>query len=184
MTPLQNTISGWMTNNELEAINELAKTAQPNGVIVEVGSWIGRSATMWAQSADPTVTIYCFDPFNQWEEFKKNTNKFSNIIPVRGMVPVDTAYTDPRQIDVFFLDASHYNPSDWEIIKHFLPFIKPGGIVAGHDYTVYRKDKIKYPDVNLNVHRLEENFKRKASMVDTLWSLKMPEKLSYDINRY
>lgn len=186
--PYKLDIKGWMFEEELKVIEQLATPVTKSGVIVEVGSFCGRSAIAWSMSADPTVTIYCFDhfyehlldpegkPCNSWEEFQKNTQEFKNIVPIRGSVPQDVKYTDTRPIDIFFIDASHHNPNDWDIIQHFLPFVKSGGIVAGHDYTIYinNHNPVAFPDVNLNVHRLEELFNQKAKVTTTIWYLVKP----------
>jgi hypothetical protein len=165
-------IDGWMSEIELQDIERLARTVPANGVIVEVGSWKGRSAVAWATSSDPSVTVYCFDPFYRWDDFVKNTEQFPNIVPIKGLVPSESTYKDSKKIDIFFIDASHSNPGDWEIIEHFLPFIAPNGYIGGHDYTPYRiaaardfqgpRHGLDYPDVNTNVHRLEEMFDQKA----------------------
>lgn len=185
--PYKLDIKGWMGEDELQVIEQLAKTASPVGVIVEVGSFCGKSAWAWSMSTDPSVTVYCFDPFyedildhegnkcNTWQEFQKNTAECKNIITIRGMTPEHAGYTDPRPIDVFFVDASHHNPSDWDIIQHFLPFVKSGGIVAGHDYTKYFSGfPVQFPDVNQNVHRLEELFDQKAKVTSTFWYFVKP----------
>ena len=178
-------IEGWMHKVELQAIEQLATCVPANGVIVEVGSWCGRSAVAWAASADPSVTVFCFDPFYRWDDFVKNTEQFSNIVPVKGIVPSESVYEDPRKIDIVFIDASHSNPNDWEIISHFLPFIKPGGYITGHDYTIYRNQQgIDYPDVNLNVHRLEELFDQKAKIIDSIWCLKKPLEGNFNTGMY
>lgn len=180
-------IKGWMFEEELQVIEQLAKQVMPNGVIVEVGSFCGKSTLAWAMNADSSVTIYAFDYFyehipdengnmcNSWEEFKKNTEQFKNVISIRGGVPEDKKYTDSQLIDILFVDASHNNPNDWNIIQHFLPFVKSGGIVSGHDYSLYNTgDGLAFPDVNLNVHRLEEMFNQKAKVTNRLWYLVKP----------
>jgi predicted O-methyltransferase YrrM len=178
-------VEGWMNEEELQIIERMAGYVPADGVIVEVGSWLGRSAVAWATSADPSVTVYCFDPFRRWDEFVKNTEQFPNIIPVKGLVPSESTYEDPRKIDMFFIDASHSNPNDWDIILHFLPFIKPGGYILGHDYTpYYRTNGPDYPDVNLNVHRLEEIFDLKVKVNNRLWWFKKPLNWTYDPARY
>jgi hypothetical protein len=129
--------------------------------------------------------VYCFDPFDRWDEFVKNTEQFSNIIPVKGLVPSESVYDDPRKIDMVFIDASHSNPSDWEIISYFLPLVKPGGYIVGHDYTHYRHSQgVQYPDVNLNLHRLEEMFDQKARINNILWWFKKPLEGDFDTSRY
>jgi predicted O-methyltransferase YrrM len=180
--PYDVTIKGWMFEEELQIVENLAKEVPKNGVIVEVGSLFGRSAICWAMSADPTATVYCYDPFytaiqdqegnylDSWQVFQENTSKFNNIVPVRGHCPQETQYVDSRLIDVFFIDALHKNPTDWDIIEHFLPYIKPGGIIAGHDYSY--PPEILFPDVNDNVARLEEMNNNKAVLNYTLWYLR------------
>jgi hypothetical protein len=198
-------IDGWMNEIELQNIERLARTVPANGVIVEIGSWKGRSAAAWAASADPSVTVYCFDPFNRWDEFVENTAQFTNIVPVKGMVPIESTYTDTRKIDICFIDASHWNPSDWNIIEYFLPFIAVNGYIGGHDYTPYSiaaargfegphsvdlrgpHRGLDYPDVNTNVHRLEEMFNQKAVVgkkrsgpYNKCWWLKKPPDSVFD----
>lgn len=179
--PYDLNIRGWMFENELQVIELLARKVPEYGVIVEVGSFCGRSTTCWALSAPKTSSIYCYDCFyeslqddlgeycNTWEIFKKNTEKFTNVVPYRGFCPDETKYYDSRPIDVFFIDAVHKNPTDWNIIEHFLPFVKVGGIIAGHDYS-HPPDMI-FPDVNENVARLEEMYENKAHIDCTLWYL-------------
>lgn len=173
--PFDTTITGWMTEYELGFIEGWAKSAPPNGTIVEVGSFMGRSSAAWAMSSDPSVKIYCADIFyenfiqthncpdepnapisgqlyNLWEEFKKNTKTFNSIIPIKGEVPKETAYTG-GPIDILFVDATHTNPSDWDIIKYFVKFVKNGGLIIGHDYSE------DYPDVIANAARLSEIYK-------------------------
>jgi hypothetical protein len=75
LMPYDTTIPGWMTVNELKVIESWAKNVEPNGVIVEVGSFLGRSAYCWCRSTDPTVTVYCIDTFDdRWTDISINDN--------------------------------------------------------------------------------------------------------------
>lgn len=164
-----------MTGTDMLALEKVAKLVPEGGIIVEVGSMFGKSAISWATHSKASK-IYCVDTFienyrvshtfsdadckqaayplsnveyNILEIFTENTKDFTNIIPIRGDSPrnIDLPET---QVDLFFLDASHTNPNDWENIEYFLPKIKKGGIISGHDYIP--KD---FPDVIDNVRRLE-----------------------------
>jgi predicted O-methyltransferase YrrM len=168
-------IMGWMSKSDMDALETLAKLVPDNGVIVEVGSMFGKSACAWATHGAAS-RIYCIDTFienynvqhnisnaqclrskfplsnvqyNILEIFTDNTEKFKNIIPIRGYSPHNIKFEE-TEIDLFFLDASHTNPNDWENIEYFLPKIKKGGIISGHDY-----DPGEFPDVVDNVKRLE-----------------------------
>ena len=183
-------IPGWMTSNDLQSITELAKLVPENGVIVEIGSLFGRSTVAWAMSCHPSVNIYCCDIFyenyidnhnldtptapvsghvyNAWLEFNKNTNKFPNVIAMRGKAPDESNYPG-HPINLLFVDALHMNPSDWKIIEYFSQFIKVGGIISGHDF---RGD---YPDVINNVNRLASIYNTPINSFESthssIWSM-------------
>ena len=191
------TIPGWMTTNDLEAISTLSKLVPPSGTLVEVGSLFGRSTVAWAMSCDPTVNIYCNDVFyehyidnheldtpgapvsgqvyNAWEEFQKNTSKFKNVAPIRGRAPHQVNY-DKGPIDLLFVDASHKNPSDWDIIKYFAPYVKINGYIAGHDY---RDD---FPDVKANADTLSKIYGAPvhtfANTNSTVWYIQVTKDFS------
>lgn len=202
--PYNLNIPGHMFENELKIIESWAKNIPKNGVVVEVGSFFGRSAVCWAMSAHPSVKIYCGDPFPdqfttsdtpvpkygrlaghplpnttyfQWNDFKKNVKDFPNIIPMRGMCPQGISYPgDP--IDIFFLDAAHNNPSDWENIAYFSQFLKPNSMICGHDYFH------TFPDVIENVKRLENLHNTKATIYGngvSLWSIAITPKIENTI---
>ena len=50
------TARGFMTLQELEQIANWAKEVPENGVIVEVGSYVGRSACAWAMAQSSSKT--------------------------------------------------------------------------------------------------------------------------------
>ena len=192
--PYNKNILGHMTESELAVIESWASSVPEHGVIVEIGTFFGRSAVCWAMTADKSVQIYCgdvwpdsfalnsynyktlwYEPkanynYNLWQDFKDNTEEFSNIIPMRGLCPQGITYPG-NPIDIFFLDAAHTNPSDWENIEYFLPFIKSTGMICGHDYST------NWPDVVENVHRLEKLLNRKATIYPNgyLWSISMSD---------
>jgi len=188
-------ILGWMTEQDLLAIEKIAKTLPENAVIVEVGSMFGRSAVCWAQHSPKTSNIYCIDTwdteytpkhsiielncmlhkfplngkqYNLFSEFTNNTKSFNNIKMIRGYCPRETAWSG-IPIDLLFLDASHLNPNDWEILEYFMPFIKENGIISGHDY-----EKEEFPDVVENVSKLENMFNKKVKLFEysSVWMIK------------
>lgn len=198
--PYNLNIHGHMFESELKIIEAWAQSVPKNGVVVEVGSFFGRSAVCWAMSADPSVKIYCGDIFvdqfttgstpvpkfgrlaghplpsttyYQWNDFKKNVKDFPNIIPMRGMCPQGISYSG-EAIDIFFLDAAHTNPSDWENITYFSQFLKPNSMICGHDYSY------AFPEVIENVKRLEDLYKTKATIYSnggSLWSITIAPKI-------
>jgi hypothetical protein len=168
------TINGHMNETELQCIEAWASAVPENGVIVEVGSLFGRSAVAWAKSCDPSVKVYCVDTFYDantdmdfYDQFHENTKDISNIHPVVQVCPYfkySKYIGDPA--DIFFVDAAHSNPNDWEIIQFGLKNLKSGGLLCGHDYLSV------FPDVKLNVNRLEEMLGKQATFYSgtSLWS--------------
>ena len=184
-------ILGWMSKQDLKALKLIAQSVPENGTIVEVGSYMGKSAVTFAQNA-PTSNIYCIDLFeeekivnhrysdelckehdlplngtyNTYKLFKENTKDYSNIHMIRGYSPDEIQFDD--FIDLFFLDASHKNPNDVENINYFLRFMKDKSVIAGHDYDPHR-----YPDVVENVHSLELLFDTEATYYpeSSIWSI-------------
>lgn len=164
-------IPGWMTEPELQDIERLAAQVPANGLIVEVGCLYGRSTYAWAKSCDPSVKVIVIDPFygeGQREKFDANTAGIENIEVIHGIAPRNMIYPG-HMIDLIFIDATHFNPSDMNIIEYFLPFIKPGGILSGHDYYE------TFPDVITNVRILEERFNAPVMCTPgtTIWSFKV-----------
>lgn len=138
------TVSGWMAESELMT---LAALSQSCNVIVEVGSWEGRSAC--AMAANSPAFIFCVDAWQghlqggheaTWEtlaRFKENTARYSGrVIPVlaeshQAVYALSVAGIVP---DMVFIDASHdYQSVTLDIIE-WTALLRPGAIAAGHDY--------------------------------------------------
>lgn len=197
--PYNKQIMGWMIENDLKALEELALQVPKSGTIVEVGSYMGRSSVCWAMTA-PSATVYCVDEFfnfsmrseveipdeiaemnchpkygqfyNPYQEFIKNTKDYKNIIPITGHVP--DISLDVDEIDLLFLDANHKNPNDWDILTYFVPKIKSGGIISGHDYSH------AFPDVIKNVSRLEQIIDKPRTLYfkTEVWSFVIDKKIT------
>ena len=186
-----NDIFGFFLDIELEQVAIWAKEVPVNGVIVEVGSFFGRSSVGWATACDPSVKVYCIDrfeelsfefnqsvpesipnnngKFNTFEIFKENTKDIKNIYPIKASSVKELPDIFDK-IDIFFIDASHINPSDLQYILHFIKFIKPGGLICGHDLGK------RFPDVRINVTVLEKLYKTKVQRYNysSLWSFRIP----------
>lgn len=183
-------IFGFFLDIELEQVAIWAKEVPCNGVIVEVGSFFGRSSVGWATACDPSVKVYCIDrfeelsfefnqsvpksipnnngKFNTFEIFKENTKDIKNIYPIKASSVKELPDIFDK-IDIFFIDASHKNPSDMQYILHFIKFIKPGGLICGHDLGK------TFPDVQINVTILEKLYKTKVQRYhnSSLWSIRI-----------
>lgn len=177
---LNNAMPGWTGYGELNNLTSLAEQIPDGGVIVEVGSLFGKTALCLAQAA-PSCSVHCYDWWpggmvtasdgkeyiNSIDTFKEFTKSCENILPRRINSVTDLDYAE-NSVDMFFLDAAHQNPWDWEYIEYFLQKLKSGGILCGHDY--YPDD---FPDIRENVRRLEIILKKSVTLYPvegSIWS--------------
>lgn len=123
---------------------------------VEVGAWKGRSAAFMAVEIHNSGKDIKFDCVDTWkgsetedghqsdsyvksgtlyEKFKTNISKVSHIVnPIIGYsVEVAKTYEDDS-LDFVFIDGDHRYECVLEDINAWLPKVKSGGVLAGHDY--------------------------------------------------
>ena len=98
-------IPGFMSIRDLEVLEHLAQEVPEKGVIVEVGSFMGRSSWALAKSCENSVQVYCVDPWPtytlseedlesmagykegmklEFSTFQKNVQDCSNITAIEG----------------------------------------------------------------------------------------------------
>jgi predicted O-methyltransferase YrrM len=135
---------------------------------VEVGSWLGRSSCYMGVEIYNSNYDIKFDCVDTWEgsvehtgldEIKNGTlyNQFlENIEPIKHIVnPIKTTSVEASKLyadgslDFVFIDASHEYQDVLDDIMVWLPKVKVGGIIAGHDYEYYQ--------VNNAVHEFFKN---------------------------
>jgi len=143
-------VQGWLTDREGEFLYNTAKNCKGKGVIVEIGSWKGKS-TIWlgkgAKSGNK-VKIYAIDPHfgssehKKWygkcwtyEEFKKNIKnaEIDDIVVPIVKISKDAAKDFNEPVEFIFIDGAH----EYELVKLdfklWFPKLINGGIMAFHD---------------------------------------------------
>jgi predicted O-methyltransferase YrrM len=116
--------------------------------IVEIGSYLGASATALAAGAKAGGIIYCIDTWNNdamtegqqdtFSNFLANTRRYSNrIMPVRGWSTARSTimrvFEHRKTIDLLLIDGDHSYEgvlADWEAYR---PMLSKRAIVAMHD---------------------------------------------------
>jgi predicted O-methyltransferase YrrM len=146
-------IDGWFSIDDYEFYKSLIEKSK-DATLVEVGSWQGRSIC----SILPTLEkqnyskVYCVDiwseepPGSQYARrgnpniqkiFLENIESIglSGMVTPMKMKSVDAAKKfDDESVDIVFIDADHSYEGVMEDIKAWLPKVKVGGILSGHDY--------------------------------------------------
>ena len=151
---------------------------------VEVGSWKGRSAAFMGVELYNSNFNIKFDCVDTWEGpiEHQHMNLISlydeflrNIEPVKDYInPIRTASLEAAKLyedsslDFVFIDASHEYQDVLDDINAWLPKVKEGGIIAGHDYG--------FGNVNRAVN---EFFKgKKFDVAEDCWIYKKSKEIS------
>ncbi|BAH73800.1 class I SAM-dependent methyltransferase [Solidesulfovibrio magneticus] len=173
-------IPGQINEFQLRAIEAVATLVPENGVVVEIGSLFGRSSYAWGASVLPSVTVHCIDPWkgnsgatplqDRWgitysiEQFREYTKRLQNIVPHQGYSPRDFSTWD-QDIDLFYEDSVHRNPTFSKNLHFWLSHLKSTGIACGDDY------RPRFPDIVNGVGALAEQLGRELIIVDKFWCL-------------
>ncbi len=144
-------VDGWLFDGEARLLFELARTADPSGVIVEIGSWKGKSTICLAKGSEagPRLKIYAIDPHigseehhanaQVWtfEEFQANIRKAGvqdSVVPLVKM-STDAAKDFNLPVSLVFIDGAHDYDSVKADFEAWFPKVIEGGMIAFHDTT-------------------------------------------------
>lgn len=152
--------------------SKVIKTFNSGSKFVEVGSWKGRSSLFMATeiaNSGKEIDFYCVDTWEGSIEHK-NYTELQDLYSIflNNMKPVEkyyhhlktpslkaVNYFDDQSLDFVFIDASH----EYEDVKNdiiaWLPKVKKGGILAGHDYY----ENSTFSDVSKVVKEIFTDFK-------------------------
>lgn len=148
--------AGWMAKAECKW---LAKQAKAHTRIIEVGAWMGRSTTVLAGSTsgivwavdhwqgtpeDPEqhaklyaakldeVDVYATFRHNMAKQLKRKKVRAVRMDSVSAAAALFQKYG--AAFDFVFIDADHSYEGCAGDIDAYLPLLKSGGLMSGHDY--------------------------------------------------
>jgi len=149
---LTKNVEGWLSEQEGEFLYKLAKNCAGKGVIVEIGSWKGKS-TIWlatGSKAGKAIKVYAIDPHTgslkhkamygkvwTFPEFKKNIKiaKVNDIVVPIVKTSEEAAKNFNKPVEFIFIDGAH----EYEFVKKdaelWIPKVVERGFVAFHDVT-------------------------------------------------
>ena len=173
-------VEGFFSKEQMEIYGEMVSHIN-NGIIIEVGSYAGRSALSildickknnnkiycvdtWKGSSEHQVGKDCcvVDPQYLFSKFNENISLFNGndiIIPIKleSLDAVDFFMQKNIKADLVFIDADHGYRSVCRDITGWNRVLKDGGILSGHD--------IDFSSVKKAVDECIVNY----STSDTIW---------------
>ncbi len=169
-------IEGWF---DFEGTYDfLLKSVPEGGVFVEVGAWLGKSSSYlcskandkkihivdtWKGSPDELDTYHKLATETDiYEIFLSNMSGYE-FTPHRSDSIVASKQFEDKSCDVVFIDATHNYESVLADVKAWLPKVKDGGYISGHDYASW------WPGV---VKAIDEVFGDKVIVMNGCWIYK------------
>ena len=142
-------IEGYTKESELEILRRLAASMPAEAVVVEVGSFRGRSTVAIAEGLERVdrprliaVDTFAGDP--AWDEiaevsearrqFDRNTEGIAFLEVIQAESVRAAEGIADASVDWVFIDALHDYRSVRDDIRAWAPKVKRGGLISGHDY--------------------------------------------------
>lgn len=135
-------VFGWLTEEEGETLFNAAMQTPTNGLIVEVGSFMGRSLTLLAESGRRIISVDPLQPMHSVAKMRITddtahalqsvADSYANVTWLRRS---SSDVVCPPRIDLLYIDACHKYPSPLDDFMAFRPGLVGGqSLVAFHDY--------------------------------------------------
>lgn len=145
-------VPGYSTPCLREIYSRAVKDVRDGGVLVELGSFLGSSAAFMGVEIANSGKSLAFHAIDTWEgspelgdfyaehdvyrHFCRNIEPVRELITTHRMTTLEAAKLFPdASVDFCFVDAAHDYDSVAADIKAWLPKMKPGSLLAGHDYN-------------------------------------------------
>jgi predicted O-methyltransferase YrrM len=142
-----------MNQFDMEVLESLVESVK-GGKFLEHGSWVGESTRVIARIAKQrggsvTITDNWHGNYGIVLEDLARNHDVKGIFE-RNMEGLPINYLVEGSYDFVFVDADHRYSQVSEDIKRFLPMVREGGILAGHDFdaTEYDNAYIEHDYVN------------------------------------
>jgi MMP 1-O-methyltransferase len=184
-TDLFNHVEGFLSLPEAELLYRLASVIPADGIIVEIGSYRGRSTICLALGAKVnSALVYAIDPHDAYEAegthysaadcqaYYENIAHYGVGDVVRTINLPSTAWLGYAS-DLLFIDGSHrYEDVEWEF-RNFSRRVQPHGLIAMHDTAGF------HPGVTQALNEILEDGKWRMS--ETVDAITVLERVTSDV---
>ena len=154
-------VPGYTSMSTLTQLYESARTAEPDGLNVEIGCLFGKSTAAIAfgvqDSGTKPQTVHVIDPFRSWpgedalsifqSQFGSTPEELSSVfrghmddVGVRAMIRLtigtakDVKLPKGKKVRFAFIDGDHRPEAVRQDVELLLPLMAPGSIMAFDDY--------------------------------------------------
>jgi len=152
----------------LDGIRDLCHFLPPNAIVVEIGCYAGESTSLFMASGKIDL-LYAIDPWDadyySGQQLLSAEAEFDRVLEPYGTKVIklkkrsDSALIElimnDRLADMVYIDGDHSYKQVKVDIALAMSVVKPGGIIAGHDYGMKGCDGVRqavnemlqFPDV-------------------------------------
>lgn len=169
MQHIYQNVPGWFTFEEFYAF--IIKKLPVGAKVAEVGAYQGQSASYLIvesinQEKKFDITIIDCWPGDLFQIFLKHLKPLEGLYKTIHAGSQDAVKKfEDNSLDFVYIDAEHSYKAVKEDIKEWMPKVKSGGIIAGHDY-----DKQEHPGVCQAVEESLPSF----SLIKESWYYEKP----------
>jgi hypothetical protein len=183
-----------MSDTDALALSHISSLIPDDAIAVEVGSRLGGSAKNILDHAPKLRRLYCIDPEwgstdgsgladpmmdrlrDTWQlHHYASCRQFAeqllaphtNVRLLSMASPYDLSWWT-EHVDFFFEDATHLNPVLRDNFDFWLPKIRQGGMIAGHDYAA------QWAEVVREVDQLRDRLGTELHVQGTVWWMRKP----------
>ena len=137
---------------------QLYQVLNDGDVFVEIGAWTGASTLYFAESiklGSKNIKFYTIDTFSGsndllevygallkddglYKYFQNNIKPFKEFVEViraDSQNPETAARFEDNSIAAIFIDGDHSHEGFIKDLLNWVPKVKPGGVISGHDYV-------------------------------------------------
>jgi MMP 1-O-methyltransferase len=173
---LTETINGKLLPQEAEFLWSLARNCTGRGVIVEIGSWQGKS-TAWLAAGSKggaKATVYAIDPHIVKPEnaqiFKENMMRagLDDLVQPLVMTSAKAAENFEKPVELLFVDGDHKYEAVKLDFELWYPKLLDGGTIAFHDRNSSGPRRLIDESVRASSH-----FRELGTKVEILYAKKV-----------
>ena len=130
-----------------EGLLEMIKELPNKGTMIEIGTFTGESTVLFGDhfkkviGIDPMLQDYDVqDPTSKFnfnevlDMFNNRTKEYNNITLIRKTSDDAVKELDGETYDFVYIDGIHQYKNVKQDIINYLPLVKKGGYIGGHDY--------------------------------------------------